>query len=269
MDTKPYIKDIVYVPPQKDWSFPLHTHETSAELSLVIDGKGSFYALNRFRTVEKGMLVVKNAGLSHSEKADPTDPIEQICIEIGGINIEGRPEGHILPQHMDPVLILGDEFDLVRAGFVFLRDHWNSETHKTICGEILTLILSVVDQKVRTDFRLSEKIKNKKELVSEALSYLDIHYREKIRIRDLAELFFTSEGNLSRQFKAVTGYTVNEYIISKRMGEAQRLLIYEDHDIKYVAKQCGYDDLQYFYHVFKSCANCTPAEFREKYRGQK
>ena len=82
----------------------------------------------------------------------------------------------------------------------------------------------------------------------------------------LAELFYTSEGNLSRQFKAVTGYTINEYIISKRMGEAERLLIYEDDEIKDVAAQCGYDDLQYFYRIFKRYADCTPAEFRCRYR---
>ena len=110
------------------------------------------------------------------------------------------------------------------------------------------------------------KHKSKKELVSEVLQYLDVSYRNKLKIKDVADRFYVSEGNLSRQFKAVTGYTVNEYVISKRMGEAQRLLIYSDEDIKDVAAQSGYEDLQYFYHVFRSFAHCTPAEFREKYR---
>ncbi len=266
MEKHPYIKEIVYVAPQKDWSFPLHSHESSAELSLVINGKGSFYALNRHRTVSKGMLVVKNPGLSHSEKSDPDDPLEQICIEVGGISVEGRAEGHVLPQHMDPVLVLGEEFDILRAGFIFLKGHFNDEEYKNQCRIILDLTFEFIEHKIQTDFRLGEKIRSKKELVTQTLAYLDSHYREKIKIRDLAELFFTSEGNLSRQFKAVTGYTINEYILSKRMGEAQRLLIYEDCDIKEAAKRAGYDDIQYFYHVFRSFANCTPAEFREKYR---
>ncbi|MBE6480606.1 MAG: helix-turn-helix domain-containing protein [Olsenella sp.] len=60
---------------------------------------------------------------------------------------------------------------------------------------------------------------------------------------------------------------MNEYVISKRMGEAQRLLMFGDEGIKDVARACGYDNIQYFYHVFGEHARCTPAEFRRRYRG--
>ena len=193
----PKIREIIYVAPQKDWHFPLHEHRDSAELSLLLAGKGELYSMNQTCTVTKGMLIAKNAGLSHAEKSDAADPMEQICIEIEDVHLDA-----LLQQKV--------------------RQHYQAHSPKqNSAGQNLDLLIT----------------------------YLDRHYREKIRIRDLARQFYMSEGHLSRLFKKKTGYTVNEYIINKRMGEAQRLLLFD----------------QNFYHVFRKTANCTPVEFREKY----
>ena len=265
----PSVKEIVYVAPQPDWSFPLHSHEESAELSLVLRGRGTFYASNKKHGIEKGMLVIKNPGVSHSEKSDPDDPLEQICIEVTGIQAEGLPENYVLPQYMDLPVELGSDFELIAAAFRYLMEHFKDPACAGVCGGLLDVVLDIIKGKVKSYAPpRGGKPRSKKELVSETLQYLDLNYRSKIRIKDLADRFYVSEGNLSRQFKAVTGYTVNEYIISKRMGEAQRLLIYSDEDIKDIAVSCGYDDLQYFYHVFRSFAHCTPAEFRARYAGE-
>ncbi|MBQ9062158.1 MAG: helix-turn-helix transcriptional regulator [Eubacterium sp.] len=263
----PFIKDIIYVAPQANWSFPLHIHENSAELSLLINGCGTFYAGSMERVIRKGVLVAKNGGLQHAEKSDPHDPLEQICIEIGGIHRNGLTENNILPDYMEPVIDCGEAYDLMEAAFRYMMLHYNESDQGDICSALLEMTLNIIRNRVKAYVpRPEHRPRGKKELISETINYLDAHYRERLKIRNLAELFYTSEGNLSRQFKAVTGYTINEYIISKRMGEAERLLIYEDDEIKDVAAQCGYDDLQYFYRIFKRYANCTPAEFRSRYR---
>lgn len=267
MESRPFIKDVVYVAPQPNWSFPLHSHESNAELSLVQRGRGTFYAANKERILSSGMLVVKNPRLSHSEKSDPEDPLEQICIEIDGVKAEDTSDNFIIPDYMDPVLVLGSEFGLLSEAFTYMMKNYKDPSKRPICSKLLEVSLDLIKAYVLAYAPpCDRRPKSKKELVSETINYLDLHYREKLRIGSLADLFYTSEGNLSRQFKAVTGYTINEYIISKRIGEAQRMLIYEDEDIKDVALQCGYEDLQYFYRVFRSYAHCTPVEFREKYR---
>ena len=55
-------------------------------------------------------------------------------------------------------------------------------------------------------------------------------------------------------------------MVSKRMGQGQKLLLCDDMDIKEIARSCGYDDIQYFYHVFRDIAGSAPAEFRRKYK---
>ena len=252
--------------PQRDWSFPLHAHVASAELSLITKGKGFFYAQNVERPVEKGMLVAKNPGLSHSERSDPQDPLEQICIEIENVHMEGLSENFVLPWQNSPILFTDSDFPLLEQCFRFIMDNYRDASCRELCGLVLDTALAVIAREAEKQKHVEKRPRSKREFASEALNYLDEHYREKLRIADLANIFSVSEGNLSRQFKKVTGYTVNEYITSKRMGEAQRQLIYEDRDIKDIAAFCGYEDIQYFYHVFKSYAHCTPLEFREKYR---
>lgn len=262
----PNIREIVYVAPQKDWNFPLHEHKNSAELSLLLAGKGEFYSLNQTCTVTKGMLIAKNAGLSHAEKSDAEDPMEQICIEIEDVCIDGFAQNQVIPEDMHPVIALGDDFELAAAGFQYLRKHFQDPDLSDICSQVLSMIFALLQQKVLQHSQINSQKRNTSgQNLSLLIAYVDQHYREKLRIRDLAKQFYMSEGHLSRQFKKKTGYTVNEYILSKRMGEAQRLLLFEQKDIKEIAALCGYEDVQYFYHVFRKSANCTPVEFREKY----
>ena len=262
----PKIREIIYVAPQKDWRFPLHEHRNSAELSLLLAGKGELYSMNQTCIVTKGMLIAKNAGLSHAEKSDATDPMEQICIEIEDVHLDGLAENQVIPEGMHPVLELDDVFAFAAAGFQYLRNHFQNPDSADICNHVLSAILALLQQKVRQHYQAhSPKQNSAGQNLDLLITYLDRHYREKIRIRDLARQFYMSEGHLSRLFKKKTGYTVNEYIINKRMGEAQRLLLFDQKDIKEIASLCGYDDIQYFYHVFRKTANCTPVEFREKY----
>ncbi len=261
----PVIREVVYVSPQVNWSFPLHKHEEAAELSLIIGGRGTFYCGGEHRRVEKGMLVLKNPGLSHSEKSDGEDPLEQICIEAENIRAQGLPENCVVPPGADPVVPAGEDFAFLRACFEFIMHNSERPGFEQLCGKVLDAAIELIRRRSAPEAE-KRPAKGEAELIPAVLEYIDAHYHEKIVIKDLAAAFYVSEGNLSRRFKKHTGFTINNYIVSKRMGEAQRMLIFEDGDIKDIARRCGYEDIQYFYHVFKSCAHCAPAEFRRRYK---
>lgn len=70
---------------------------------------------------------------------------------------------------------------------------------------------------------------------------------------------------LARQFRKYTSFTINNYIVSCRIGEAQRRLIHEENRIDEIAALCGFSNLSYFYTSFKKNVGCTPAQFRKAY----
>lgn len=102
--------------------------------------------------------------------------------------------------------------------------------------------------------------------ITPVLRYIEQNYALDLSLDFLAKKFFISPFYLSKKFKAQTVFTINNYIISCRMGEAERLLIFSDTPIKDIALKCGYDNLPYFYTTFKKYAGCTPQEYKLKYR---
>ena len=53
-----------------------------------------------------------------------------------------------------------------------------------------------------------------------------------------------------------------QYIIRRRIGEAQNLLITTRRSITDIALSCGYNNSNYFQSVFKRLVGMTPGQYR-------
>lgn len=81
----------------------------------------------------------------------------------------------------------------------------------------------------------------------------------------LAKRFFVSKCYLSRIFKEVTGFTVNEYINIHRIQKAQDLLTNSTYNITEISELLGYESITYFEKVFKKYTETTPLKYRKKH----
>ncbi len=94
--------------------------------------------------------------------------------------------------------------------------------------------------------------------------YIDQHYSEDISVRALAERFNINYSYLSSLFAKEMGVGIAAYGVGVRMEAAQKLLCETTSDIASVAAMVGYEDLQYFYRVFKKQTGLTPLLFRNR-----
>lgn len=99
--------------------------------------------------------------------------------------------------------------------------------------------------------------------LDEIRGYIDIHFAEELTLETLAHRFFVSKEHLSRAFKAHVGTGVTDYITARRMAFAEALLREGGASIKQAAKLAGYEDLAYFYRVFKKRFGIAPGELRD------
>lgn len=107
--------------------------------------------------------------------------------------------------------------------------------------------------------------KNKSHLdIDKVKTYIDSHFQEQIMLDSIAQHFFVSKEYLSRAFKASVNENVSDYITRKRMEKARELILEDKLEIKDIAYMCGYEDLAYFYRVFKKYFEFTPGKLREK-----
>ncbi|WP_339203750.1 response regulator [Paenibacillus sp. FSL K6-3182] len=106
------------------------------------------------------------------------------------------------------------------------------------------------------------KFKNKLNL-DEVRLYMEKHYTEPVTLEQLARAFFVSKEYLSKVFKQEYGRNVTDYMLHLRMVKAKEWLMDESIPIKAIAEMAGYEDITYFYRVFKKHFGIAPGEMRK------
>lgn len=109
----------------------------------------------------------------------------------------------------------------------------------------------------------------KNQLVYQVMDYIKNHYNESKSLGDISNKFYVDKCYLSRIFKSITGFTVNEYINIQRIRQAQRLLEDTDHSIAEIAEMAGYENATYFSRIFRKYIESTPMQYRKKRKAYK
>lgn len=257
---------IIAEPGKNAWSFPMHYHSDLLEISLVLAGKAEFECSRIKYTLKPGDLIVKNAGVLHSEVSSPEDGFEQYCLGIKGVKMPDMPPDTMVPDHISPVMETGIAFDYLRSmtAYIYELSADASSQSDALIKQALEHGLSLVSMMIMNAVELSDTTDHS-QLVSDVLEYIDTHVGESMSLDTLAKQFFVSTYHLAHKFKAEVGCTVNQYILNRKLGEAEERLVFGTDPIKEIAADCGYTSLQYFYSVFKKHTGRTPAEIRHYY----
>lgn len=265
---QPWLASVTYVQAreQPDWSFYMHTHDASLEISFVLNGMGSLYCGGKFFRLRPGSIVIKNPGIQHAENSDPEDPIEQICLLINGLQLPGQPENVLPTGSFSPVVSAHLHKSLLEA---LTRDMLASLTADTdpdmsLINRLLHTMLCLITDEIQNVSVVHEPDENGP-LMEQIRVWIDQHYMKDLSLDAIADHFHISIYYLARQFKKHTGITVNQYLTSCRIGEAQRSLIFRRERIDAIADKCGFSNLSYFYTTFRKKVGCTPAEYKKLY----
>lgn len=100
-------------------------------------------------------------------------------------------------------------------------------------------------------------------IIIDTLQYIEANYVD-ASLYQLASQLKQPHYALSKKIKKLTDKTFKELIQEKRLQEAKALLLNTDLPITAVVEQVGYDNISYFYRIFKTKYGCTPKKFREQ-----
>jgi AraC-like DNA-binding protein len=92
--------------------------------------------------------------------------------------------------------------------------------------------------------------------------YVKKNLSSKITLNDIARELHCSTVTLTQKFKAEFGITIMEYVTKKRIALSERLLVTTDHNLRTVASDCGFADVEYFSRTFKKIKGISPAAWR-------
>ena len=115
------------------------------------------------------------------------------------------------------------------------------------------------------DILRRQNIYDSEDVVGNVKTYVDRHYYDNLTIEFVSSLFYMNRSYLSHLFKEKTGETFVYYLNSVRLNKATELLITTDKKMYQIAKSLGYDNVKYFFRVFKKYYKMTPEQYRLKY----
>lgn len=79
----------------------------------------------------------------------------------------------------------------------------------------------------------------------------------------LQEAIFLSEKYMEKELTADKSSPIDQILQYRRIMEAQQLLLNSDLPIIDICMDCGFNNVQHFYRVFKKITNLTPTEYKK------
>lgn len=100
------------------------------------------------------------------------------------------------------------------------------------------------------------------------LNYIGTHYKEDLKLNEIAEKFGFNYNYLSGYFNSIMQEGYSSYLNQVRIQKACEFLSEGSMPISEVGVEAGYLDHSYFCRVFKKKIGCTPREYRKIYLGR-
>ena len=105
-------------------------------------------------------------------------------------------------------------------------------------------------------------------LVSRAKDYIDFNYSDKMTVEKVASMLAVSRNHLYRMFKAEVGMSPMEYLTSRRIRFAAKLLEETDRSAAEISDVVGFDTYSAFYRAFKLAYGMSANQYRSRMRSQ-
>ena len=128
--------------------------------------------------------------------------------------------------------------------------------------ETLALILERAQQNQKQSQKIPITKKDEENLQAVA-DYIDHHFEFSISVDQLCKIAYMGNSKLKTKFKEYFGCNMTDYIIRKRIDQAQHLLIVTELSIAEIAQAVGYERPESFAKQFHRITGLLPREYRK------
>lgn len=99
-------------------------------------------------------------------------------------------------------------------------------------------------------------------IVKNAVAYIEEHYKEKLKLSDVADQVYVSQWHLSKLLNRYLGQNFSEILNGIRINKAKELLKDPSLRIGDIADEVGFLDMAHFSRVFKKLVGISANEYR-------
>lgn len=251
-----------------------HWHR-EIELIYVTSGTINLGVNDRPYTLSAGELVLINGGDIHYVLASPGS--ERIVFQLDPIFFANLDTDHLNIQELFRLLEpFSPDWQPGQEAFVrnLLMECYQEESQqmpgyqfkiKANLLELLVYFLRVVPKR-EGEVKNSEATQNQDvlEKLDQVFTYVEEHYREKIKLTEVAQLIGYSDFYFTKFFKRNTGKTFITFLNDYRIDKAKWLLINSTANVSEIITQIGLENDKTFYRLFKQSMGIAPLTYRKK-----
>ena len=264
----------------RDYEFTMqtkHFHD-SFELYFLLEGERYYFIDRETYHVKKGMVVLVNRQQIHKTSLAGKSYHDRILLQISQEGFSPLleqagvvPLTRMFEENYGVTELPEKIWEQVKRLLFEIRDELKEKQGKydgmvkLKLAEILLLIYRCRRNRVyhKRGGELSTVQTPRHQKVHEVADYLLHHYDTDESLEELAERFFISKSYLSRIFREVTGFSVNEYRNITRIRKAKELLVNTNRKIADISDAVGFANQNYFAKTFKKLAGCSPSVYRD------
>ena len=246
---------------KKDFSYHYHDFH---KIIVFISGKVTYHIEGKAYHLKPRDILLVSQGAIHKPEIDPSVPYERYIFWI---------RDDLSCQELNTCFQKANDrsFNLVRADSALqerLKDllpeieQTLQNTHfgdPVLRDALFTQFMIYINRIfLRTSSSPDKKAYSSDTQVEQLLKYINRNLSENLSIDQLAERFFLSKYHMMRKFKNETGYTIHNYITSKRLLMA-RSLISQGIPVIKAAQASGFHDYTTFVRAYKKQFGKAPS----------
>ena len=261
-----YLKEdfrLFHINDQKKKDFSYHYHDFH-KIIVFISGKVTYHIEGKAYHLKPRDILLVSQGAIHKPEIDPSVPYERYIFWI---------RDDLSCQELNTCFQKANDrsFNLVRADSALqerLKDLLpeieqtlqNKHFGDTVLRNALFTQFMIYINRIflRTSSSPDKKTYSSDTQVEQLLKYINRNLSENLSIDQLAERFFLSKYHMMRKFKNETGYTIHNYITSKRLLMA-RSLISQGIPVMKAALASGFRDYTTFVRAYKKQFGKAPS----------
>lgn len=257
---------------------PYHTH-FHYEIYYFHNGKVNYLINDRIYVLEPGDLLLMHGMTLHRAHVDPSTEYHRSTLHFDPFYFKQFIQPPFAADLLIPFQKLQNvrlqlrgtdkaevEASLLKLNQLYSQNNsFSRQRFQALLLDFLIMINQLCQQPLKEIITFPS---SKERHVQAVISYLELHFTEDITLEGVQAELHLSKYYLAKTFKEVTGITIFQFLMQRRIYQAKIELIDGTQPITDVGYEVGFKHPSHFSRAFKLQTNLTPEQYRKQHQLQ-